>query len=135
MLFSVSHIVDLDLFKLAIVLQKANQILYTGPTLLQGEMTTYFFTEADYENLHQFNIEVMFLYRRNFQNIGKLLEISESYQANTSVPRNSEVQIMDMGRKTMFRMVCVCDMKQKRFMAMKNLKSLSSRYWNGLSKW
>ncbi|GKB58565.1 hypothetical protein Tco_0914751 [Tanacetum coccineum] len=65
---------------------------------------------------------------------GKLLEISESYQANTSVPRNSEVQIMDMGRKTMFRMVCVCDMKQKRFMAMKNLKSVSSGYWNGLSK-
>ncbi|GJS34454.1 hypothetical protein Tco_0532836 [Tanacetum coccineum] len=28
----VSHIVDLDLFKLAIVLQKANQILYQGPT-------------------------------------------------------------------------------------------------------
>ncbi|GJS52017.1 hypothetical protein Tco_0625379 [Tanacetum coccineum] len=30
--WSVSHIVDLNLFKFTIVLQKANQILYQGPT-------------------------------------------------------------------------------------------------------
>ncbi|GKA15594.1 hypothetical protein Tco_0695341 [Tanacetum coccineum] len=34
----VSHIVDLDLFKLAIILQKANQILYQGPTSCKSSL-------------------------------------------------------------------------------------------------